>query len=125
MITITVDTSNVTSRLSELDERLANVTQEPMLSGFTRAAALYLGFIRRRFVKAARGDGTWQPLAESTKRHRMNKTKAGRKKLSKARSKDKAVDKNVPLQYRGIETREVLAAGNLKFCATRVFCLIA
>ena len=48
-----------------------------------QAAARYLAFIRRRYVNAARGDGTWPDLALSTKLARARKTKAGRARMAK------------------------------------------
>lgn len=40
---------------------------------FRRAAARYLAFIRGRYVRASRGDGTWKPLAASTKVARLRR----------------------------------------------------
>lgn len=40
---------------------------------FRRAAARYLAFIRARYVRASRGDGTWKPLALSTKIKRLRR----------------------------------------------------
>jgi hypothetical protein len=37
---------------------------------------IYAAFIRRRFVSASRGDGTWKALSESTLRGRKNKNKS-------------------------------------------------
>jgi hypothetical protein len=50
----------------------------PMQPFFRRAAARYLGFIRRRFVNASRGDGTWPDLALSTKLNRLRRMHGGR-----------------------------------------------
>lgn len=50
----------------------------PMRPFFRRAAARYLGFIRRRFVNASRGDGTWPDLALSTKLKRLRRQHRGR-----------------------------------------------
>jgi len=41
-----------------------------MRDGFVQAGAIYLGWTRERYVRAARGDGTWKPLAASTIRGR-------------------------------------------------------
>jgi hypothetical protein len=41
--------------------------------GLVAASQVYLGFVRQRFLNAARGDGTWKPLAASTIRARLAK----------------------------------------------------
>lgn len=50
----------------------------PMRPYFARAAARYLGFVRTRFVRASRGDGTWPGLALSTKIARLRRQYGGR-----------------------------------------------
>lgn len=47
----------------------------------------YLGFVRRRFVGASRGDGTWRPLAESTIKARRSGRVAGLGKLKGVKRK--------------------------------------
>lgn len=50
----------------------------PMRDGLVQAGAIYLGSMRERYVRAARGDGTWKPLAPSTiARRRKGKRKGG------------------------------------------------
>ncbi len=49
--------------------------------------ARYLGFVRRRFVAASRGDGTWKPLAESTIKSRRSGRVAGLGKLKGVKRK--------------------------------------
>src|SRR5688572_25151800 len=39
-------------------------------AGFEEAVHVYAGAVRRRFASAMNGDGTWAPLAESTKRRK-------------------------------------------------------
>jgi phage gpG-like protein len=43
-----------------------NTTSGPLRDGLVAAGAIYLGSMRERYVRAARGDGTWLPLAPST-----------------------------------------------------------
>lgn len=45
----------------------------PMRDDYRRAAARFLGFIRARFVRASRGDGTWPPLAYSTRLRKLRR----------------------------------------------------
>jgi phage gpG-like protein len=45
----------------------------PLRDFYSQASARYLGFIRARFVRASRGDGTWKPLALYTKLKRLEK----------------------------------------------------
>lgn len=59
----------------------------PIGEGLKQAAAFYLAFIRRRFDRASKGDGTWPDLAPSTKLARMRKTQKGRKKLAASAKK--------------------------------------
>lgn len=53
--------------------------------------ARYLGCARRRYVGASRGDGTWQPLAESTIKSRRSGRVAGLGKLKGVKRKAGAV----------------------------------
>lgn len=48
----------------------------PAQTAWKRIAARYLGWIRRRFVSASRGDGTWPDLAHSTKMSRIYSRKS-------------------------------------------------
>lgn len=100
MISFTVDTSNASARIAALEERMA--AGEKMRAAFFVASQVYLGFIRNRFVKAARGDGTWAPLAESTKLRRLNKTKKGKATLAKSRKEykqAKTAGRSLPAHY--------------------------
>jgi phage gpG-like protein len=114
MLEYSVDTSEISRKFSEAEQRLGDATQDPMRSGFAAAGAIYLGFARNRFVKAARGDGTWVPLAESTKLARLRKTKAGKAKLEKTRKKDKQSSKSLSGHYRNQATKGLTAAGNFE-----------
>lgn len=73
------------SALEQLEARIAAELDArkpgPFQAGMKQAAARYLAFIRRRYVNAARGDGTWPDLAPSTKLARARRTKAGRGRL--------------------------------------------
>lgn len=54
-----------------------------MQKGFAQAGQIYLSDMRRRFVSASRGDGTWVPLAPSTiarRRQGTAKPKGGKGK---------------------------------------------
>jgi phage gpG-like protein len=50
----------------------------PLRDFYSQASARYLGFIRARFVRASRGDGTWKPLALYTKLKRLEKLQPAR-----------------------------------------------
>lgn len=52
--------------------------QSPFRVALVRAAAIYLAFIRARFLKFSAGQGDWKPLAELTKRLRLAKVSPGR-----------------------------------------------
>lgn len=53
-----------------------DATQEPMRSAYAQAAAFYLGFIRRRYLEASRGNGVWPDLSSKTKMARIRKNKS-------------------------------------------------
>ena len=55
----------VVSRFQQIDGVIAN--SQTMRDGYKQAGTIYLSYIRRRFLSAARGDGTWPDLADSTK----------------------------------------------------------
>jgi hypothetical protein len=60
----------------------------PLRPVFQRIAARYLGFVRTRFVNASRGDGTWLPLARSTRLAKLRKIAPARfRQLVKATGK--------------------------------------
>lgn len=66
-ISSSVDLSAFHARIDDAVAKLEAGTRTPELrDAFTQASALYLGLIRRRYIGAARGDGTWKPLADST-----------------------------------------------------------
>lgn len=64
--------------LSAATAAMRNMRAGPLRDGIIQAAHLYLGFTRQRFLKAARGDGTWKPLAASTiARRRKGRRRGG------------------------------------------------
>jgi phage gpG-like protein len=68
--------SNVGSAIASLAsaaKRLVTGGREELKPDFGVAAARYLAFIRQRFISASRGDGTWQPLALSTRIAKLRK----------------------------------------------------
>jgi phage gpG-like protein len=69
-----IDTSGVTDALNTFRQRFTASTPGPMRDAFKRANLRWMNFIQRRFIAAARGDGTWQPLAQSTKLARLRRT---------------------------------------------------
>lgn len=74
-IEITVDSTNarryIASVLNTL--RKGGTQPGPIRDFYTVAAARYLAFVRARFIRASRGDGTWKPLALATKIKRLQK----------------------------------------------------
>lgn len=62
--------------LAAFREAIDNDSSPEMKTAFRRAAFLYLNFIQRRYLKAARGDGTWPDLSYATKRNRVSQRKA-------------------------------------------------
>ena len=64
-------TEQLRRRIKAIQDGLRDVTTGPVGDGLQRAGSIYLGAMRRRFDSASRGDGTWKPLAESTKRARL------------------------------------------------------
>ncbi len=64
-LTVSVDVRRIGVR--GLAEAMRKSTASgPLRNGLRQAGAIYLGAMRQRYVRAARGDGTWQPLAAST-----------------------------------------------------------
>jgi hypothetical protein len=47
----------------------------PLRPYYRRAGAAYLAFVRRRYIRAGRGDGTWPDLSPFTKYRRLWKRK--------------------------------------------------
>jgi integrase len=80
-VRINVDDAKAASLLDKLGPALDGPLPEPLRAAFRRDEVIYMAFIRRRFVNAARGDGTWLPLANSTKINRLRKTKKGEAKF--------------------------------------------
>lgn len=82
---VKVDTQQSEAALERLRLGLAGVLPPPLRAAFARLGVVYMAFVRRRFLSASRGDGTWQPLAQSTKLARLRKTKAGQAKLNRTK----------------------------------------
>src|SRR5438067_333605 len=61
-----IDYSIAEAKLIRLREALAGVLPPQLQIAFQRAGVIYLGAMRQRFFSAARGDGTWPPLALAT-----------------------------------------------------------
>jgi phage gpG-like protein len=86
-VTYDADTSGLSAALGRVVAATEAPPAGPLRDGLLQASALYLGFIRRRFVDESRGGGAWPDLALSTKVARLRKTQAGRKKYEQAKSK--------------------------------------
>jgi len=71
----------------ELLSRLDATRAGPFQTALKQAEAIYLGFIRKRYISAARGDGTWQPLSPSTIAARLRKGDKGAADLRAAKRK--------------------------------------
>lgn len=73
---IDVDTKELEAALAKLGQNLSSPLPPPLQIAFRRAGVIYMAWARTRYVKASRGDGTWLPLALSTKLARLRKNKA-------------------------------------------------
>lgn len=73
-----------TSKVQSVEKSIRFGRAEPIKAGLRQAAARYLGFIRRRFDNAGKGDGTWKPLSLSTMLARLRKRKGSAQKLRSA-----------------------------------------
>lgn len=66
--TVAVVTEQMRARSRTFQAALsANPAPAEVGKGLRQAQAIYQGFVRTRFVNASAGDGTWQPLAYSTR----------------------------------------------------------
>lgn len=78
------------NRFAEIERRIVDGLDAskpgPFAEGMKRAAARYLGFIRRRYVGAARGDGTWRPLSPATIAARLRKSSGSLQRVRKAKA---------------------------------------
>lgn len=72
-ITLEIEDQQVRDDLAKLLRQIRGESRQEMQDVYRQAAAVYLAFIRRRFVRASLGDGTWPDLAESTKLRRAAK----------------------------------------------------
>lgn len=66
-----VDTQAITGYLAKLADGIDPNRPGPMQRALKRAAARYLGWIRKRYLAASKGDGTWPPLSNATKMARI------------------------------------------------------
>lgn len=74
---LTIDVKLVTYALANVSKGLTTATPGPIRDAMKQANLRWMVFIRRRFLNASRGDGTWPPLAESTKLARLRKKFSG------------------------------------------------
>lgn len=74
-------------------------TADPIIrDAMVRSGARYLAFVRRRYLGAARGDGTWPDLSVATKWARLRRTVRTYKrelKASKEEAARKAIEKKL------------------------------
>lgn len=75
-VTVKLDDVAYRQQLERLVDKLRGGDDPNLRAGLKQAGLRYLGFIRRRFLAAARGDGTWPDLALSTKLRRIAKNGA-------------------------------------------------
>lgn len=68
----------VRKALADLIRHVRSGGGGPMRDDYRRAAARYLGFVRRRFVAASRGSGVWPDLSVATKLRRLARQFPGR-----------------------------------------------
>lgn len=88
-LTLKLDVSKIVVDAKAMAQSISNGALVP---GLKVAAARYLGFIRRRFLGASMGDGTWPDLALSTKIKRL---RARKKSAGKLRSTLRTLDQHV------------------------------
>lgn len=73
-INVNVNLQGIQSRFAAMRSVINSGTAHPVIrAAFMAAGVTYLGAMRQRYVKAARGDGTWKPLADSTVAGRRRK----------------------------------------------------
>lgn len=104
---VKVETDKSEAALERFRLGLAGVLPPPLRAAFARMGVVYMAFVRRRFLSASRGDGSWQPLANSTKLHRLRKTKAGEAKFQR-------VKKRIAKSESGVRATNVRALGTLE-----------
>lgn len=64
---------HLTNELSRIRNVLVGLDQGVLDEVFAKWSRMYSAFIIKRFIAAARGDGTWRPLAPSTVQARRRK----------------------------------------------------
>ena len=83
-ITVKIDDAAFQQQLDRLVQKIGSGQEPNLKRGLKQSAARYLDFVRRRYSRAARGDGTWKDLAESTKLGRLSKNQKVLKRYEKA-----------------------------------------
>lgn len=77
MVKVDIQTAGADALWREFGQQSSGQWSGPLDDMYRQWGARYLGFTRRRFVSASRGDGTWAPLSKSTIRaRRAGKVKA-------------------------------------------------
>lgn len=60
--------------LAQAGAAARNPSEYPIIKqALVKAASLWMAYLRRRFITASRGDGTWEPLSLTTKIRRLRK----------------------------------------------------